>query len=99
MVPGNNTVVRVNGTAILTADPDVTQSFVQGGRHPRTVAVIDVGEAYFQCAKALMRSGLWSGERTSGLPSPGDFLKEQEAGFDAESYDTGYEAYARTRMW
>jgi hypothetical protein len=33
------------------------------------------------------------------LPSPSDFLKEQEAGFDAESYDTGYEAYARTRMW
>jgi PPOX class probable FMN-dependent enzyme len=56
MVPANNTVVRVNGTAVLTAQTTSRKAFVQGGQHPRTVAVISVGEAYFQCAKALMRS-------------------------------------------
>lgn len=99
MVPGNTTVVRVNGTAVLTADADVTQGFIQGGQHPRTVAVIALAEAYFQCAKALMRSGLWTDTAAPELPTAGDFLKEQEADFDAESYDSGYEAYAKPRMW
>jgi PPOX class probable FMN-dependent enzyme len=99
MVAGNTTVVRVNGRAALTADPSVTQSFTQGGNHPRTVAVIQVGELYFQCAKALMRAGLWSGDPAPDLPTAGAFLKEQEAGFDAEGYDAGYPAYARPRLW
>ena len=99
MVPGNTTVVRVNGTAVLTADPSVTESFAQGGAHPRTVTVIRVGELYFQCAKALMRARLWSGEPAPEVPTAGDFLKEQEPDFDADSYDTGYPAYAAPRMW
>jgi PPOX class probable FMN-dependent enzyme len=99
MVAGNTTVVRVNGRAALTADPSVTRSFTQGGNHPRTVAVIQVGELYFQCAKALMRAGLWSGDPAPDLPTAGAFLKEQEAGFDAEGYDAGYPAYAQPRLW
>lgn len=99
MVAGSNTVVRVNGSAVLTADPAVTQSFAQAGQHPRTVVVIAVGEVYFQCAKALMRSGLWTAATPAGLPTAGDFLKEQDEGFDAESYDAGYEAYARPILW
>lgn len=99
MLPGNNTVVRINGTARLTADSDVTGTFDQQGRHPRTVAVITIGEVYFQCAKALMRSGLWAVETSPDVPTAGDFLKEQEASFDAEEYDAGYEAYAWPRMW
>lgn len=99
MLPGNSTVVRIKGTARLTADSDVTGTFDQQGRHPRTVAVITIGEVYFQCAKALMRSGLWAVETSPDVPTAGDFLKEQEASFDAEEYDAGYEAYARPRMW
>ena len=99
MLPGNNTVVRVNGTGVLTADPTITATFTQGGQHPRSVLVFTVGEAYFQCAKALMRSRLWAVETSPDVPTAGDFLKEQEASFDAEEYDAGYEAYAKPRMW
>jgi len=99
MVQGNTTVIRVNGTAKQTADPRVTETFTQAGRHPKSVTVVTTGEVYFQCAKALMRSKLWTEEGANGLPSAGDFLKEQEDSFDAESYDAGYEAYALPRMW
>ncbi len=100
MVPGSNTVVRVNGTAVLTAEPEVTGRFEQKGIHPRSVAVITIAELYFQCAKALMRSGLWTrGDESAGLPSAGDFLREAEEGFDAEGYDAGYAEYAKARMW
>ena len=99
MVPGSQNVVRVNGRAVVTDDPAVTQTFEQRGQHPRTVIVITVAEVYFQCAKALMRAGLWSRDDSAGLPSAGDFLREQDAGFDAETYDRTYPAEAPKRMW
>jgi PPOX class probable FMN-dependent enzyme len=99
-VHGNTTVVRVNGTAEITADTGATQTFSQNGRHPKTICVVRVGEAYFQCAKALMRARLWhAAPGTEALPTAGDFLKEQDATFDADGYDTGYEEYAKPRMW
>ncbi|MEM9063363.1 MAG: pyridoxamine 5'-phosphate oxidase family protein [Pseudomonadota bacterium] len=98
MVPGCTNVVRVNGSAVLTADPSVTGAFEQAGKHPKTVIVITIGEMYFQCAKALMRSKLWEAERVP-VPTAGEFIREFREGFDAESYDAGYPEYAAPRMW
>jgi hypothetical protein len=33
------------------------------------------------------------------VPTAGEFIKEMDAGFDAETYDIGYEDYAKPRMW
>ncbi|WP_172298721.1 pyridoxamine 5'-phosphate oxidase family protein [Pseudoruegeria sp. HB172150] len=100
MVPGSQNVVRVNGTARLTADPEMTARFEQKGMHPRSVIVVTIGEIYFQCAKALIRSRLWSrGDESEAVPSAGDFVREIDAGFDGESYDKGYEEYAKPRLW
>jgi len=100
MVPGSVNVVRVNGTGVVTAEADALARFDKGGKTPRTVTVITVREVYFQCAKALMRSGLWNvGDESDELPTAGDFLREAKEGFDGESYDAGYPAYAKERMW
>ncbi|KAA9010536.1 pyridoxamine 5'-phosphate oxidase family protein [Histidinibacterium aquaticum] len=100
MVPGSNNVVRVNGTARLGAAPELTERFEQAGKHPRSVIEIAVGEVYFQCAKALMRSRLWTSEDESdAVPTAGDFLKERDESVDAEAYDASYPAYAEPRMW
>lgn len=99
MVPHETNVVRVNGTAVLSVDPDILAGFNQKGRTPKTVMVMTVGEAYFQCAKAIMRSELWGGQGVDNLPSAGDFLKEQEAEFDAKTYDATYADYAKDKMW
>lgn len=100
MVPGSNNVVRINGKAILTADETITQSFEHGGKTPRCVIVVTVEEVYFQCAKALMRSKLWSSPDESDLvPTAGEFIKEVQSGFDAEKYDEGYAEYASDKMW
>ena len=100
MVTGSNNVVRVNGMAKLSADPNVTESFEQNGKHPKSVIVITVNELYFQCAKAVMRSRLWDGDAASDdLPTAGDFLKEMVEDFDGESYDLTYADYAAGRMW
>jgi len=100
MVPGCTNVVRVNGRARLTADASATGAFEQAGKHPRSVIVIGVQEVYFQCAKALMRSGLWTRQGDAeGLPTAGQFIREMQDAFDAEGYDAGYAEYARGRMW
>ena len=99
MVPGSHNVVRLIGRAVLTADPAVTGTFEQRGRHPRTVIVITLGEVYFQCAKAVMRAGLWSRDDAAGLPTAGDFLTEADSGFDGTTYDATYAEAAQDRMW
>ena len=100
MVPGCNNVVRVNGKAVLTADPEVTSTFDKNGKQPKTVVVVTIDEMYFQCAKALMRSKLWlSPDESEAVPTAGEFLRERQEDFDAESYDKGYPEYAAPRMW
>lgn len=100
MVPGSNNVVRVNGTAVITNDAAVVCAFEKDGKLPRTVIVIGVQEVYFQCAKALMRSKLWtSDDESAALPTAGDFVKEVDADFDGASYDANYAGYSKSRMW
>lgn len=99
MVPHSQNVVRLNGRAVLTADPSATGLFEAGGKPPKTVIIFTVEQGYFQCAKAVMRSGLWTSDKTEDLPTAGQFLKERDEGFDATSYDSGYQDYAKDRMW
>ena len=100
MVPGSNNVVRVNGTAVLTAEESVREPFRKKDKLPKVVIVVTLGEIYFQCAKALMRSALWTSEDESKtVPTAGQFVKEMKEDFDAVSYDEGYAEYAKARMW
>ena len=61
MVPGNNTVIRLNGTAVLSTDPDLLGQFEQAGKHPTTVIVVTLSEIYKQCSRALLRWPLGGG--------------------------------------
>jgi PPOX class probable FMN-dependent enzyme len=100
MVPGTNTTVRVNGRAFLTDDDTLRQSFAKGKILPATVIVIEVAEVYTQCAKALMRSGLWGRDDAAGLPTVGEILAEMSEGrAGGAEYDATYEAYAKPLLW
>lgn len=100
MVPGSTNVVRVNGTAVLTDDKALCQRFEKRGKLPKTVIVTKVGELYFQCAKAILRSRLWSGDdESAGLPTAGAFIKAVKADFEAQDYDENYVERAQARMW
>jgi PPOX class probable FMN-dependent enzyme len=62
-VPGIEETLRVFGTAELVAADALDLDLTEFGRQPRSVLVITVRRAYFQCAKAVMRSGLWDPAR------------------------------------
>jgi PPOX class probable FMN-dependent enzyme len=101
LVPGSTTAIRVNGTAIVTADDSLRGRFARDGALPRTVIVITIAEVYSQCARALIRSALWtSGDQSAGLPSVGDMLREiTEGGIDGAAYDAAWPARAAQTMW
>ena len=100
VVAGSNNVIRVNGTAVVSRDPALLARFEQKGRQPRSVIVITIAEVYSQCARALMRAGLWTADdESAGLPTIGELLAEQEAAFDGAEYDAGWAARAADTMW
>jgi len=63
--------------------------------------VTEVTEVYSQCAKALMRSGLWDGAPVpDGLPTVGEILADMTDGaMGGAEYDTTYEEKAIPRLW
>ena len=70
LVPGIEEVLRVYGTATIVGPDELGLDLTEFGRPPLSVLVLDVQRAYFQCAKSLIRSGLWDPESWGGR---GDF--------------------------
>ena len=101
LIPGALNALRVNGTARLTADAALRTRFARDGKEPRTVIVIRIAEVYSQCARALIRAGLWtSGDQSGGLPTVGDMLREiTEGRIDARAYDADWPGRAAQTMW
>jgi uncharacterized protein len=65
VLPGTPETVRVNGTAMLTADPDLLARLAARGK-PAVLAIrIHVEECFHHCAKAFIRSQLWKPESWS----------------------------------
>lgn len=56
LVPGRQDVLRVNGPACVTRDPEALHG-IPG--EPRIALGVEAREVFFHCAKALLRSGLW----------------------------------------
>lgn len=100
LIPGVGDTFRVNGRAVVTDEPDLLERCAIGGKVPKLGVLIEIEQAYTQCAKALIRSELWNPERhveRSTLPTSGEILRWiKDASFDADAYDRERDArYAR----
>ena len=62
LLPGVAETVRLAGTARLSVDPDLLDAMAVQGKAPRCAIVITVRQAYIHCAKAILRSRLWTGD-------------------------------------
>jgi PPOX class probable FMN-dependent enzyme len=79
LIPGVGETMRINGRAQISTDPKLIESFVINGKTPRSVLVVTVERAYFQCTKAIIRSKLWDPASIvdrKTLPTPGAILAE-----------------------
>jgi len=91
LIPGINETFRVNGDAVISRDPALTESFAVDGKPPRTVLIVKVKEAYLHCSRALVRSDLWNPAKFAvrdEVPSFGTMLAAHTQGFvDAATLD------------
>jgi PPOX class probable FMN-dependent enzyme len=80
MIPGVDETLRVNGRALLSTDPSLIEQAANERRRPVVVIQVQVEQAYLHCAKAFMRSRLWSPQaqvERSALPTMGRMISEQ----------------------
>ncbi len=78
LLPGMDETLRIQGTAEIDIDAALCAKFEMQGKQPKSVIRVHVREVYFQCAKALMRSKLWSGDYAidrKDFPSMGEIMK------------------------
>lgn len=103
LVPGCNEALRVNGRARLSVSPRLLTAFEIQGKLPASVIVVEVASVYFQCARAILRSGLWDAQRhveRSHLPSAGAILAcLSEGGIDGQAYDAALPARQQTSLY
>lgn len=96
MIPGVGETIRINGKATISSDPARLEAHVMEGKLPKTVITVKVDAVYFQCQKAIYRSGLWTEEAKvdrSTLPTAGQISKAlSKDEFDADAYDKAYPA-------
>lgn len=59
MIPGVLETLRVNGSGVVSNDPDLLERFDVNGKLPSLVIVVTVEEALGHCSKAFRRSKLW----------------------------------------
>ncbi len=98
LIPGITEALRINGQATLHTDPELLARFDQQRKAPMSVIKVTIDVVYFQCARAIMRSGLWDQAThlaKGEVPSAGQMTKSVIRDFDAEKYDA--ELYSRQK--
>jgi len=87
LLPGIGETVRVAGTARLSVDPELLASMAVQGKQPKCAIVVAVRQAYLHCAKAILRSRLWTGDYAQPrdtFPSIGRMVGDQIGLSEAE---------------
>lgn len=72
LIPGKNETLRISGQARIIQDEDLLQTMAINGKPPKLGLALHVDEAFFHCAKCMVRSKLWKPEHwpeLEGLPT------------------------------
>lgn len=80
LIPGVDETLRVNGSARISTSAEYLSLFANDRNPPKTCIEIIIKEVFLHCAKALMRSELWSQKshlNRSLLPSMGEMINDQ----------------------
>ena len=105
MVPGLEEMLRVNGMASLSRDPELLEASMVTGKLPRMMVVIAVREVFYHCSKAAKRARLWQDDYRvdpKSVPSLGRILVEQaklQGTMTVEEADAAVERSAKQNLY
>jgi len=80
LIPGVDETLRINGTARLSTANEYLRLFATERNPPKACIEVTISEVFLHCAKALMRSDLWSSKshiERSLLPTMGAMINDQ----------------------
>jgi PPOX class probable FMN-dependent enzyme len=101
-IPGVDETLRINGRGKIIIGGQLLGECAANGKTPRTGLLIEVEEAFLQCAKALKRSHLWSDDYRVAhdqFPTLGKMLADQIGGLSVEELDCRIEAAYREKLY
>jgi PPOX class probable FMN-dependent enzyme len=91
LIPGVDETLRINGQAEIRDDAVLIDLFNTQTKKPKSVLLVHVQEVYLHCAKALMRSKIWSNKAQIArdkLPSMCQMINDQtKSGIPLETQD------------
>lgn len=104
LVPGFGETLRVNGRAALIRDEPLLAPMTAQGKQPLLALAVEVEECFLQCAKALIRSKLWTTDawpNLKSLPSAGEMLCDQAKtpGIDAAQMQSLLDEAYRSKLY
>ena len=80
LVPGRSETLRVSGSATLVRDQWLLDQMAVKEKPAQLAIVVNVEEAFFHCAKCIVRSNLWDTndwDDVSHLASLGNIMRDQ----------------------
>jgi len=80
LIPGVDETLRINGLARISTSPEYLSLFSDDRNPPKTCIEITIKEVFLHCAKALMRSELWSLKAQidrADFPTMGGMINDQ----------------------
>ena len=102
LVPDRRETLRVNGTARLLTEPGLLAQHAVRGKAARAIVEITAKSVYFQCGKALIRSGLWQKEKwpsLDGLAPFAEAISDQVKGLDPVAAEARLEKAYRDTLY
>jgi PPOX class probable FMN-dependent enzyme len=60
LIPGQTEMARISGHAHVSINPELLAQFSLDAKPARSIIVVHVEEALFQCSRAIQKSNLWS---------------------------------------
>jgi len=79
-IPGIDESLRINGNAVISVKNEELELFSEMQNKPKSCLRISIQEVFLHCAKAFMRSKLWSPTyrvERPGFPTIGKMLNDQ----------------------
>ena len=102
LIPGIHESLRVNGTAMISVEPALLDSFSIGEKPPRSVVIVHAETVYFQCPRAGVRADLWNPEKfmqRSEWASNGTILADLSGEKDYRKRDATRDNVVRSSLY
>ncbi len=102
VVPDRRETLRVNGTARILTDEALRLRHAVNGKPARAVVEVTARSVYFQCGKALIRSGLWQKEKwpsLEGLATFAEAISDQVKDLDPVAAEARLSEAYRDRLY